>query len=303
VKTIASILPAFLLSAACSFAPAALPLTPSFTPPLRVGEGEALLAGAGDIARCGDSLRNARATGDLLRALPAAAVFAAGDDAYPDGTAANFADCYDAVWGSFKARTYPSPGNHDHHTPKLAGYFGYFGPRAPASHYSFDLAGWHVVSLDSGDGGTAAEFAAEASWLEGDLAKSSKRCVAAVWHHPRFSSGIHGNHPGAAAVWRVLLRHHADVVLNGHDHDYERFAPQDADGRPSAEGIRQFVIGTGGAELRRFRSLQPNSVVRDAQHYGVLVLALRQGSYDWAFVTTDGKVLDRSEAPAACHPK
>jgi hypothetical protein len=262
-----------------------------------------LLAGAGDIARC-SALDNARRTGDLLRAMPDAAVFAAGDDAYPDGKPADFAQCYDAAWGSFKGRTYPAPGNHDHHTPKLAGYFGYFGPRAPAAHYGFDLGGWHVVSLDSGDGGTAADFDAEAKWLEDDLAKSSKRCVAAFWHHPRFSSGIHGNHPGAAAVWRVLLQHHADVVINGHDHDYERFAPQDADGKPSPDGIREFVVGTGGDELRSFRpKRQPNSLVRDSGRYGVLVLALRQGSYDWAFVATDGTVLDRSEDAAACHAK
>ena len=292
----------FLLLATCSFAPPASPVPPGFAAPFVTGPGDVLLAGAGDIARCGDGLVNARRTGDLLRAMPEAAVFAAGDDAYPQGTAEQFARCYDAAWGSFKSRTYPAPGNHDHGTANLAGYFGYFGTRAPATHYSVDLGAWHVVSLDSGEAGAPASFAREAAWLEDDLQKTSSRCVAAFWHHPRFSSGIHGNHDGAAAVWRVLLRHHADVVINGHDHDYERFDPQDADGRPSPDGLREFVAGTGGDELRPFRPThRATNAFRDSQHFGVLVFALHPASYEWAFVATDGTVLDRSAAAVECH--
>jgi Calcineurin-like phosphoesterase len=293
----------FLLATSCSLAPPAAPLPPSFQPPFVAGPGDAILVGAGDIAQCGQSLTNAQRTGDVLRAIPDAAVFAAGDDAYPDGSPTHFAQCYDPTWGSFKSRTYPAPGNHDHGTPNLAGYFGYFGPRAPAANYSFDLGAWHVASLDSGEDGTAAEFAAAAAWLERDLQSTSARCIAAFWHHPRFSSGVHGNNPGAAAVWRVLLHHHADVILNGHDHDYERFEPQNENGQASPDGLRQFVIGTGGGALRPFFRGRANSAARDNRHYGVLLLALHPASYEWAFVATDGQVLDRSSAAVECHAK
>jgi hypothetical protein len=294
--------PLFLLSA-CAFAPPAAPLPPDFKPPFTAAPGDALLAGAGDVARCGAALANAKRTGDVLRAIPDAAVFAAGDDAYPDGTPEQFARCYDAAWGSFKARTYPAPGNHDHHTANLAGYFGYFGPRAPAAHYSFDLGQWHVVSLDSGPAGAPESFAAESEWLARDLRQTTKPCIAAFWHHPRFSSGIHGNHDGAAAVWRVLLQHHADVVLNGHDHDYERFDPQDENGRPTPNGLREIVAGTGGDDLRIFKPARPNSAKRISGRYGVFVLALHPSSYEWAFVATDGSVLDRSGTAVSCHAK
>jgi hypothetical protein len=293
-----------------SGAPAATPLRAAFVPPLTASPGDVLLAGAGDIARCGSGLANAQRTGDLMRALPNATIFAAGDDAYPDGRATDFANCYDAAWGSFNERTLPSPGNHDHHTKNLAGYFGYFAffrTHPKSTHYSVDLKDWHIVSLDSGAQGlvgtSAKHVADEARWLEEDLKATDKRCILAFWHHPRFSSGFHGSDKNIAALWRVLLAHHADVVVNGHDHDYERFAPQDANGKATADGITQFVAGTGGDDLRGFGTLVTNSVAHDNGHFGVLMLALRPAGFEWTFVATDGAVLDRSDGVTACHAK
>jgi alkaline phosphatase len=208
----------------------------------RVGEGDALVVAAGDIADCGEQLEAARATAALVKLFPSATVIIPGDTVYPNGSREDYARCYEPTWGAFKSRTRPAPGNHEYRTPGAAGYFEYFGV---PPFYSFDLGGWHVVSLDSmRDIGAQS---AQVVWLRSDLDATVKPCILAFWHHPRFSSGVHGRQPDdrgrqTGAMWSVLAQHGAAVVVNGHDHHYERFARID--------GIRQFVAGTGGARLR-----------------------------------------------------
>lgn|SRR5215210_243330 len=282
---------------------------------MQPGPQDALLVGAGDIARC-DRRGNARATGDLIRALlgtfPEVRVFTAGDNAYQDGTAIQFASCYEPAWGSFNDRTMPAPGNHDYHSRGARPYFDYFDhyrkdpPAKSRGFYSFDLRDWHVVSLNSDVAMDAAS--PQVAWLEADLRSTKKKCILAVWHHPLFSSGWHGTQSGdpgrlTGVLWKTLERHRADVIINGHDHDYERFAPQDHSGKASGEGIREFVVGTGGAELRKLKTHKANSEHRDDGRLGVLLMTLRPDSYAWAFLGTDGDVHDRSDTPVPCHVK
>jgi hypothetical protein len=263
-----------------------------------VGAGEpatAVLVGAGDVARCGST--DDDATAALLDGIPGT-VFAAGDLAYEDGSAADFRDCYEASWGRHGWRTRPAPGNHEYQTAGAAGYFWYFGAAAGAEgagYYSYELGGWHVVVLNSNI--DAAPGSAQAAWLRNDLAAHPRACTVAYWHHPRFSSGRHGNHPHMAALWRILQDAGAELVLAGHDHAYERFASQNADGGADPErGIRSFVVGTGGSSLRPFATVQPNSEARRNDVYGVLKLDLSAGGYRWSFVGTDGGVRDAGGA-------
>lgn len=268
--------------------------TPTEPPP-------AVLVGAGDIALC--STDADEATAALLDGIPGT-VFTAGDNAYGSGTAEQFADCYGPSWGRHLDRTLPSAGNHDHLTKDLAGYFGYFGSRAGAagqSWYSTDLGAWHVIVLDSECdkvGGCGLDRP-QGKWLVQDLAASTARCTVAIWHHPRFSSGFHGNDADVDPFWRALYAAGVDVVLNGHDHDYERFAPQDPDANPTPDGIRQFVVGTGGAALRNFEKTAANSLVRSAIAHGVIKLTLHQAAYDWEFISVDGSFTDAGSA--TCH--
>jgi hypothetical protein len=263
---------------------------------------DAVLVGAGDIADCG--LEDDSATAALVDSIPGT-VFTAGDNAYPDGTAAQFRDCYGPTWGRFLARTRPAPGNHDWVTKGLAGYLGYFGAAAApnrTSWYSYDLGAWHVVVLDSdcsSVGGCAAD-SAQGRWLAADLRASTARCTLAIWHHPRFSSGEHGNDTEVAPFWQTLSDAGADVIINGHDHDYERFAPQDPNGRPDAtRGIREFVVGTGGAALRPFPTTAANSELRAAVAHGVIRLVLHATSYDWTFLPSSGTFGDAGHG--TCH--
>ncbi|HEX5040250.1 MAG TPA: metallophosphoesterase, partial [Candidatus Limnocylindria bacterium] len=270
---------------------------PTGSPP-----ADAVLIGAGDIADCsreGDE-HTARLLDDLT-----GAVFTAGDNAYASGTAAQFRDCYGPTWGRHVARTRPAPGNHDWETQGLAGYLGYFGAAAApngTSWYSYDLGAWHIVVLDSDCepvGGCDAG-SAQGSWLAGDLSASRAQCTMAIWHHPRFSSGEHGNDATVAPFWRVVYDAGAEVVVNGHDHDYERFAPQDPDARADdARGLQEFVVGTGGAELRAFRTPVANSAVRVAAEFGVIRFVLHPTGLDWTFLATTGRQLDSGSA--ACH--
>ena len=292
---------AIAIGAGCAVAPSIHVTTsaPVLAQLNAVAPGDALLAGAGDIAQCGDQLDAARATAALLDQLPNATIFTAGDNAYPRGSVHDFAACYDPTWGRFRARTFPSPGNHDG-----AHYLAYF-PHAQGRWYSYDLGAWHIISLDSDVAVDA--HSPQGAWLEHDLAANRKPCVAAYWHHPLFSSGAHGWQPGdrghsVGPLWNALLRHGADVVINGHDHDYERFAPQRAGAEFNPNGVREFVAGTGGARQRGFIFPRANSEKR-LNAYGILVLTLHPDSYEWHFVGIDGKILDESGAPQRCHPK
>jgi acid phosphatase type 7 len=238
---------------------------------------------AGDVGQC--NVPGAQLTGALIQALPYP-VLALGDLAYPNGTPEEFARCYAPHWGTFKARTYPAPGNHDYKTPDAAGYFAYFGAQAgePArGYYSFDLGSWHIVTLNSNR--ELAPDSPQLAWLEADLRQHRQRCVMAVWHHPRYSSGPHGNDPRTQAIWETLYRHHVSVVATGHDHDYERFAPMNDRGElDQAHGMRSFVVGTGGAALYELKQRHELSQAFHNTSWGVLKLTLHPTRYEWAFL-------------------
>jgi acid phosphatase type 7 len=268
-------------------APAPVPIS---LPPT----GDPVLVGAGDIADCAD-LTGAEVTARLIEQIPGE-VFTAGDNAYPAGTAEQFHNCYRPTWGRFKSRTRPSPGNHEFHSGGATPYFDYFGVAAGdpgAGYYSYNLGAWHVVVLNSecDQVGGCQAGSVEEGWLRGDLAAHPSACTLAYWHKPLFSSGAkHGNDPEVKAFWDDLYAAHAAVVVNGHDHDYERFAPQDPDGKADrARGIREFVVGTGGKSHRPFSRPLPTSEVRDTSAYGVLKLTLHAKSYDWKFIPEPGK--------------
>jgi PKD repeat protein len=233
-----------------------------------------------------------KATSDLLLGEPALTkILALGDEQYEDGLYSDFkaADAYDGTWGRLKSITEPVPGNHEYHTADAPGYFDYFGAAAAErgnGYYSFDLGGWHLIALNSEL--TADAATAQEQWLKTDLATVKQSCVLAYWHRPRFTSGQHGPFTPVGPLWNALFDARADVVLNGHDHDYERFGPQNRTGQPDPEGIREFVVGTGGAYHSPLGSPMPNSEIRDDTTFGVLKLTLHGSGYDWAFVPENG---------------
>jgi hypothetical protein len=257
----------------------------------------ATLVTAGDIATCSTRDGDA-ATAKLVDAIPGT-VAALGDNAYPDGSASNYR-CYDATWGRFKSRTRPIPGNHEYHASGAAPYFSYYGSRAGTAGkgwYSYDLGNWHIVALNS-----EKSLSEQATWLKADLAAHRNKCTLAYWHQPLYTSGsAHGPYTASRPLFKILYDAGAEVVLGGHNHNYERFAPQNADGRADAtRGVRQFVVGTGGAELRGFGSAKPNSEKRYSSGYGVLKLTLSDGRYDWKFVSVAGKTYTDSGS-GTCH--
>jgi hypothetical protein len=267
------------------------------------------LVGAGDIAWCGD-LSGARATAKLIQHIPGA-VFAAGDLAYQKGTDEEFRDCYNQTWGRFKQRTYPTPGNHEYNGSEATGYFHYWGKQAgepSKGYYSFDLGAWHIIALNTNCQSKALGGCGQGSpqeiWLRHDLAEHPHACIVAFGHHALFSSGLiarHAVHPELLPLWHALYEAHADVVLAGHEHSYERFAPQTPDGRLDPEnGIREIVVGTGGKDHTPLGSAQPNSEVRNANTFGVLQLTLSPGKYDWEFVPEAGKSFTDSGS-GICH--
>ena len=254
-----------------------------------------VFVGAGDIANCGRS--QDESTAKLLDNI-SGTVFTLGDNVYPDGTASEFSNCYGPTWGRHKNRTRPSAGNHDYHVNGASGYYGYFGSAASPldnncasnckGYYSYNLGAWHIIALNSESGYSSGS--AQVQWLRADLAANQNVCTLAYWHHPRFSSGQHGNIARSQPFWDALYEYGADVVLSGHDHTYERFAPQNPNGQAdSNRGIREFVVGTGGAGLYPFPTIQPNSQVRNNTTYGVLKLTLHATSYDWQFVPIAGQ--------------
>ncbi len=265
--------------------------------------GTVVITGAGDIAVCGSA--GAMQTSDLLLGQQGG-VFTAGDNAYETGSQGDFAGCYAPTWGRVKERTIlPAAGNHDWLTAGAAGYLGYFGTVAApqgVTWYSTDMGAWHVVVLDSDcdQVGGCAATSPQGRWLAADLAASSARCTLAIWHHPRFSSGEHGNDDQVAPFWRLLHQDGAELIVNGHDHDYERFAPQDPSGKEERPGgIREIVVGTGGAELRTFATTAANSEFRLSGTFGVLRLTLHPANYDWEFLPASGDVADAGST--ICH--
>ena len=270
---------------------------------------------AGDIADCRYRLpaaSGAAATAALvesgLSAHPDARVLTLGDHTYPVGTPAEFSDCYQPTWGRFRDRTLPTPGNHEYYTPGAPGSYAYFGATAAperGGYYSVQSGKWQLISLNSTLRGAA--FDAQLTWLKSELTRRPASCTLAFWHHPRYSSGGHADNDFMAPVWQALADNGVELGLAAHDHHYERFAPQDAHGaRDEARGMRQFVVGTGGAWLTPMRFAPDNSEARHNARHGVLRLDLFDDGYTWEFIAvvgeSDGAVASYADhGSAPCH--
>jgi hypothetical protein len=272
--------------------------------------GDAVIATAGDIA-CLKSTASPvtchqGATAALVRQIAPAAVLALGDEQYETGTLDAFTGSYDPTWGQFKAITRPVAGNHEYQTSGASGYYAYFGAAAGdpgKGYYSYDIGSWHMIALNGNcnDVGGCGPDSPQERWLAADLASRHSTCTLAYWHQPRFSSGEHGDEAAYATFWKDLYAAGADVVLNGHDHDYERFAPQDPAAQPDpSKGIREFVVGTGGKSHYNFPKISANSEVRNADTFGVLQMTLHPRSYDWQFLPEPGGTFTDS-GTGTCH--
>lgn len=292
---------------------------PTLPPVVLAQPGEALLVGAGDIASCdgGDDEKTGRLVERVLSstALPPerAWAFTLGDNAYPSGTLEQFVRCYEPAWGRFKDRTLPVVGNHDYRTAGAAGYRATFAARLGAKGpfwFSHDVpvgtpgstARWHVVVLDSNcDEIDCSGTGPQADWLRDDLRASGAACTVALMHHPRFSSGPHGNRADLVPLYDVLVQGGVELLLTGHDHIYERFAPLLANGeRDERFGIVNFVVGTGGRSHYDLGEPRAGSLVRFNDQSGVIVLHLAEDSYRWNFVDVTGAVRDAGQG--RCHP-
>jgi hypothetical protein len=245
-------------------------------------------------------------TSDLLVNGGYDAVLALGDLQYNSGSLSDFNAVYDPTWGRVKSITYPVVGNHEYGQSGASGYFDYFGSRAGArgkGYYSFNLGAWHIIAINSNCGEVSCSAnSPQEQWLRADLAAHPADCTLAMWHHARWSSGHDGDNTFMQAMWADLVAADAEIVLSGHSHDYERFAPQDANGNLDASsGVRQFVVGTGGAFFTGFGStIDPNSQTHQNNTFGVLKLTLRPDAYDWRFVPEAGKSYSDS-GTTACH--
>jgi hypothetical protein len=262
---------------------------PTFAP------GATVLLAVGDIGTCDDT------NDDSVARLPAqlpGSIALLGDDVYPDGGLADYEQCFDPSWGPLRPRIHPSQGNHDFESSDASGYYDYFGAAAGTAHegwYSYDLGTWHVIVLNSDcpSVGGCGKSSPQVAWLKADLKAHPAVCTLAYWHHPRYSSGEHGDDPRTEVMWQVLAAAGADLVLSGHDHDYERLAPVD--------GIRSFVVGTGGHSLIPFiRAPIPQTELRVDDSYGLLALDLGATGYSWQFVPIPGDEL-HDQGSATCH--
>jgi hypothetical protein len=264
-------------------------VTPTLTPTV-TNTPEPLpnvLVGAGDISRCEQDGDNH--TSELLASI-SGSIFTIGDNSNEHGTPQQYSDCFDYSWGRYMSRLFPVPGNHDYDSNGGASYFDYFGSRAGEygkGYYSYEVGDWHIIAINSviNEG----ERAGQLQWLQADLASHSNRCTLAYWHYPRWSSGTVGNMDEMAPFIQVLYDYGADVVLSAHDHIYERFAPQNPAGQLDLEsGIREFIVGTGGATHHQFGEIRANSEVRDNTSFGVLKLQLYAEGYSWEFIPIRG---------------
>ena len=276
---------------------------------VEAAEETTVLVGAGDIVGCRDP-RGALATARLIEKIPGT-VFAVGDLVYDATTLSQFQKCYDAAWGAFKERTRPALGNHEYKDPHASPYFQYWGAQAgPAGkgYYSYELGAWHVVVLNTNCGevgvGGCGEGSPQEIWLRQDLREHQDACIVAYGHHALFSSGIfrsHAVHTELKPLWADLYAVHADLIIDGHEHSYERFAAQDPDGRVDPQhGIREIVVGTGGRSHDPLGLAVPNSEVRNFDTYGVLKLTLSPQSYTWEFIPEEGKTFHDSGV-GVCH--
>ncbi len=282
------------------------------TPAETTSSGDPVIATAGDIAcdpndpnfNGGRGVPNycqQQATSDIVAGIPGlTAVIPLGDLQYEDATPlSKWQPSYDSTWGRFRGITYPVIGNHEYYSGSASTYFSYFGSVAGSpskGSYSFDLGSWHIVVL-SGEcayiGGCGAG-SPEETWLRNDLAASTKPCTLAAWHEARFASGYSGNKPAFDAFWQDLYKAGTEVVLNAHDHVYERFDPQNPAAKADPYGIREFIVGTGGKNHSSFPTVVANSAVRKTDTFGVLRMTLHAGSYEWKFLPEPGKVFTDS---------
>ena len=270
------------------------PAAPSAPP---AGSGSAVVSAAGDIGWCGSA--GVGLVARLVERLPGD-ILLAGDIAYMKGSADDFRRCFDPEWGRLRARLRPAPGNHEFEEPGAAGYFGYFGAAAGPGrrgYYSFRAATWHVLMLNSMD--DMRRESAQWQWVRNELQQNRTRCALAVWHHPHASSGPNGLNAQVRDMWQLLHEQGAEVVISGHDHFYERFAPQTHDYRYDPNGVRQFVVGTGGAPLYRPAGRGPNTEAV-VETFGALKLSLNPSSYDWEFIeASSNRAIDRGTT--GCH--
>ena len=265
-----------------------------YNPPMEASAASVVLVGAGDIASCG--YNTDEATAKLLDQI-SGTVFTAGDLAYESGTSSQFTNCYDPTWGRHKNRTKPVPGNHEYKTSGAAGYFQYF--RNIPAYYAYNLGDWRIYALNSEI--DVAPTSAQVKWLRKDLAANPKLCVLAYWHRPRWSSGSHhGGDPRYWALWKTLYDAGAELVINGHEHHYERFKQLNAQGVAVPQGLREIVVGTGGAALYGFGTIRSASEVRDSSTHGVLKLTLSSTSYSWKFIPVAGKTFT-DRGTTSCH--
>lgn len=286
--------------------------------------GDPIIAAAGDIA-CGPGDSNFNqgkgtqsacqqtATSDLVVDPKYSKILVLGDTQYDSGGYFDFMESFDLSWGRVKQKIAPAVGNHEYNSHGALGYWDYFngfgqndGPAGPRSlgYYSFDVGNWHLIALNSecshlGHKGCT-DGSTQERWLAADLASHRNQCTLAYWHKPRFSSGPHGNNPSVKHFWNDLYAAGADIVLNGHDHHYERFGPQTPQARPDPRGIREFVVGTGGKSFYASGRIKSNSEVRQDQVFGVLALTLHRASYDWQFIPIAGEGFTDSGS-AQCH--
>jgi hypothetical protein len=274
-------------SATASGSPAGTPTGSSASGSPAVSPSEAsadvVLLAVGDIASCDVSTDEQVA--ELAASLPGT-IALLGDNAYPSGSSVDYANCFDPDWGALRDRLRPVPGNHEYETEGAAGYFAYFGAaagNAGEGWNSYEVGAWHIIALNSECGaiGGCGAGSPEMAWLVADLAEHPAACTLAYWHHPRYSSGQHGDNDMTAALWSALSDAGADLVLSGHDHDYERMAPVD--------GVRSFVVGTGGRSLYEWPGGPGRyTEVRANDTYGVLELTLGAADYSWRFVPASG---------------
>jgi hypothetical protein len=264
--------------------------------------------GAGDIASCTYTRDSdtAALVADALATDETASAFTVGDNVYPDGSAQYFTDCYEPTWGAFKADTRPVPGNHEYYNnPGAAPYFAYFGDNAGIGGqgwYRYQSGTWRVYALNSECAKGTTCYIAQLNWLMADLAAEPHRCVMAIWHRPVFSTGAHGGSARMDEVFKLLYDAGAEIVINGHDHGYQRFAPADSTGTPdAATGIREFVAGMGGAPLYAFKTESTLIEARDNTTHGVLRLELTPGGYSWEFVPVPAPGAFTDAGTATCH--
>jgi hypothetical protein len=268
--------------------------TPTLTPTSTLSADDVIFTGAGDIASCDNN--NDELTAQLLDAIPGT-VFTIGDNVYDIGTFTQYMNCYDPTWGRHKSRTKPIPGNHEYNTSGAAGYFQYFN-NIPA-YYAYNLGSWRIYALNSEIDVSASS--PQVAWLQEDLAENPSQCVLAYWHKPRWSSGvIHGSDVTYQTLWQILSEAGAELVLTGHEHNYERFAEMNASGVAISPGLREFVVGTGGRSHYSFGTILPTSQVRESSTYGVLKLILHTNGYDWQFIPVAGSTFT-DNGSTDCH--